>query len=62
MTQLQPTFTQQTAPSGALLDPTPIIKSESPAAVILAIAILMSMLISGITGLVRVLMMSRSFR
>jgi hypothetical protein len=53
---------QQVVPPTAPIDPALIAKSESPTAVILAIAILISMLISGITGLVGVIMMSRSFR
>ena len=53
MNQQQPTLTQQTTAQIAPIDPTPIIKSESTTAVILAIAILISILISGITGLVR---------
>ncbi|MEX0271883.1 hypothetical protein AB3R30_22425 [Leptolyngbyaceae cyanobacterium UHCC 1019] len=53
MNQQQPTLTQQTVLSIAPIDPKPIIQSESPTAVILAIAILISILISGITGLMR---------
>lgn len=58
----QPSLTHQATSQIAPIDPTPIIQSESPTAVILAIAILISMLIGGITGLVRVIMMTRSFR
>jgi hypothetical protein len=62
MNQQQSKLTQQIAPSIAPIDPTPIVQSESPTAVILAIAILISILISGITGLVRVIVMTRSCR
>jgi hypothetical protein len=62
MNQQQPALTHQATSQIAPIDPTPIIQSESPTAVILAIAILISMLIGGITGLVRVIMMTRSFR
>ncbi|GEM_PF-3713333 len=57
--QLQPTSTQQTVPPIVSLDPALIVKSDSPTAVILAIAILISMLIGGITGLARVMMRPR---
>jgi hypothetical protein len=44
------------------IDPKQIVEhGESPTSIILAIAILISMLIGGITGLVRVIMMTRSF-
>ncbi|MCL6436311.1 MAG: hypothetical protein K6T90_19295 [Leptolyngbyaceae cyanobacterium HOT.MB2.61] len=62
MNQQQPTLTHQATSPIAPIDPTPIIQSESPTAVILAIAILISILTSGITGLVRVIVMTRSFR
>jgi hypothetical protein len=62
MNQQQPTLNHQATSQIAPIDPTPIIQSESPTAVILAIAIFVSILISGITGLVRVIMMTRSFR
>jgi hypothetical protein len=62
MNQQQLTLTHQTASQIAPIDPTPIVQSESPTAVILAIAILLSILISGITGLVRVLVLTRSGR
>lgn len=62
MNQQQPTSTHQATSQIAPIDPTPIIQSESTTAVILAIAIFVSILISGITGLVRVIMMTRSFR
>lgn len=54
MNPQQPTLHQATSQI-ARIDPTPIIQSESPTAVILAIAILISILTSGITGLVRVM-------
>lgn len=62
MTQQQLTATQPATSSFAPIDPTPIIQSESPTAVILAITILISILVSGITGLVRVVMVTRSRR
>ena len=62
MNQQQPTLTHQTISPIAPIDPTPIVHSESPTAVILAIAILISILISGITGLVQVLVVTRSGR
>jgi len=62
MNQQQPVSTQQTVLPIAPIDPTSIIQSDSPTAVILAIAILISMLISGITGLVRVIVVTRSCR
>lgn len=62
MTQQQITSTQPTTSSIAPIDPTSIIQSESPTAVILAIAILISILVSGITRLVRVIMVTRSCR
>ncbi len=54
MTQ-QPTSTQATVSQITPIDPALIVKSESPTAIILAIALLISILVSGITGLVRVL-------
>lgn len=62
MNQQQPTSTQQIVPQIAPIDPTPIIESESPTAIILAIAILISMLVGSITGLVRVIVVTRSSR
>jgi hypothetical protein len=62
MNQQQPMSAQQNISQIAPIDPTPIIQSESPTAVILAIAILISILISGITGLVRVIVVTRSCR
>ncbi len=62
MNQQQPTLTHQATSQIASIDPTPIIQSESPTAVILAIAILISILTSGITGLVRVIVMTRPCR
>jgi hypothetical protein len=57
MPQTQQPTTQQTVPSIAPIDPQPIAQSESPAAVILAIAILISVVIGSITGLVQVIML-----
>lgn len=51
----QSTSTQQTVPSIAPIDPQLIAQSESPTAIILALAILISILIGSITGLVRVI-------
>ena len=58
MAQIQPTSNQTTVP----IDPTPIVQSDSPTAVIFAIAILISILVSGITGLVRVVMLAKASR
>ncbi len=46
----------------APIDPMPIVQSNSPTAVILAIAILISILVSSITGLVLAIVMTRSRR
>ncbi len=62
MNQQQSTLTHQSISQIAPIDPTPIIQSESPTAVILAIAILILILTSGITGLVRVIVVTRSRR
>ena len=63
MSQQQPTFTQQSVPLIAPIDPKPIVEQgESPTAIILAIAILISVLVSGITSLVGVVMVRRSLR
>jgi hypothetical protein len=59
MNQKQPTLTHQVTSPIAPIDPTVIVQSESPTAVILAIAILISILISGVTGLVWVIMVNR---
>lgn len=57
MSQNQLTTTSQTIQSIAPIDSKPIIEhGESPTAIILAIAILISILISSMTGLVRVIM------
>jgi len=53
MNQQQFISTQQTVPT---IDFTPIIKSESSTAVILACAILISILFRSVTGLVEVIM------
>jgi len=51
----QPTANQTISPF-APIDPTPIVEhGESPTAIILAIAILISILVGSITGLLRVL-------
>jgi hypothetical protein len=62
MNQQQTPLTHQTTSQITPIDPTPIVQSESPTAVILAIAILISILTTGITGLVRVIVMARSCR
>ena len=59
MNQQQITLTHQATSQIASIDPTPIIQSESPTAVILAIAILISILVNGITKLVRVIVVTR---
>lgn len=53
MNQQLSTSTEQTVP---MIDFTPIIKSESSTAVILACAILISILLRSVTGLVEVIM------
>jgi hypothetical protein len=62
MNQQQSTLTYPASSQIAPIDPTPIIQSESPTEVILAIAILISILVSGITGLVRVILVTKSCR
>jgi hypothetical protein len=62
MNQQQPMLTSQATSQIDPIDPTPIIQSESPTAVILAIAILISILVNGITKLVRVIVVTRSVR
>lgn len=58
----QPKLTHQAMSQIAPIDPPPIIQSESPTVLILAISILISILTSGITGLVRVIVITRSSR
>jgi hypothetical protein len=60
--QQQLTSTQQPPAQIAPIDSKPILQSESPTAIILAIAILLSLLITGITELVRVLEVRRTCR
>ncbi|MBD2325838.1 hypothetical protein [Alkalinema sp. FACHB-956] len=62
MNQQQPTSTHQATSQIAPIDPTPIAQSESPTAVILAIAILISTFTASLTGLVQVIMNARSYR
>jgi hypothetical protein len=62
MNQKHPTLTNQATSQIAPIDPTSIIQSESPTAVILAITILISILVNGITKLVRVIVVTRSVR
>jgi hypothetical protein len=59
MTSKQLTTSQQSVPSITSIDPTPIVQSDSPTAVILAIAILLSTLMNGVTQLVRTLPRSK---
>lgn len=62
----QPTSNQQTTASIAPIDPALLVKhgksEDSSVTVILAIAILISILITGITGLVRVIMLTKASR
>ncbi|PSB22589.1 hypothetical protein C7B76_03310 [filamentous cyanobacterium CCP2] len=58
MSQQQLVSTQQTAPH-ASIDPEPIAQSESPTAIILAIAILLSISIGSITQLVQVILTTK---
>lgn len=62
MPQQQLMIANQTPSQIAPVDPTPIIQSESPTAVILATAILISILVNSITRLVRVIMLTKSSR
>ena len=61
-TKFQPTSTQQVTPLIAPIDPVAISQSESPTAIILAIAILISILVSGITGLLRVIVVTKTLK
>jgi hypothetical protein len=57
--QRQTTSTQQTLQTNTPIDTAAIAKhGESPTSILLAIAILLSMLISSLTGLVRVILSS----
>lgn len=59
--QLQhPTSKQPPISLIAPIDPTPIIQSASPTAVILAIAILISILLGSITGLIQVILLVKT--
>jgi hypothetical protein len=58
--QVQPILTQQTPLTIAPIDPTPIVQSTSPTAVILAIAILISILLGSITGLIQVILLVKT--
>lgn len=62
MVQNQSSTTNQSALPVAPINPALIAQSESPTAVILAIAILISVLVGGITSLVRVVIVRRSLR
>lgn len=56
MSQQQPTFTQRSVPAIAPINPKPVVEQgESSTAIILAIAILISILVGSITELVRVI-------
>ncbi len=56
MNQQQLASTQQTVPPIAPIDPKTIAQSESPTAIILAVAILLSISIGSITQLVQVIL------
>jgi hypothetical protein len=62
MNQQQPTLTHQATSQIDSIDLAHVIHSESPTAVILAIAILISILVNSITKLVRVIVVTRSVR
>lgn len=62
MAQIQSITNQNTVPMPPIDTQQIVEHGESPTAIILAIAILSSTLISGITGLVRVILVTRSFR
>jgi hypothetical protein len=59
MNQQQLTSTQQTVPQIAPIDPQPIAQSETSTAIILAVAILLSISIGSITQLVQVILTAR---
>jgi hypothetical protein len=58
MSQIQPKHNPNTISSP--IDPTPIVQSASPTAVILAIAILISILLGSITGLIQVILLVKT--
>jgi hypothetical protein len=58
--QQQSISSQPSFPSVAPIDPKPIVHSESPTAVILAIAILISILLGSITALIQVILAKTS--
>jgi hypothetical protein len=55
-----PASKQPTIPPITPIDPTPIVQSASPTAVILAIAILISILLGSITGLIQVILLVKT--
>lgn len=59
MNQQQLTSTEQTVPQIAPIDPEPIAQSESPTAIILAVAILLSIALGSITQLVQVILTTK---
>jgi hypothetical protein len=58
MSQIQPKHNPNTISSP--IDPTPIVQSTSPTAVILAIAVLISILLGSITGLIQVILLVKT--
>jgi hypothetical protein len=54
--QQQSISNQPSFPSVAPIDPKPILQSESSTAIILAIAMLISILLASITGLIQVIL------
>jgi hypothetical protein len=58
MSQIQPKQNPNTISSP--IDPSPIVQSASPTAVILAIAILISILLGSITGLIQVILLVKT--
>jgi hypothetical protein len=63
MNQQQPTLTHQPASPITFIDLVPLIEhGESPTAIILAITILISISVSAITGLVRVIVVTKTSR
>ncbi len=59
MSQQQFTEPQQPTTPIAPIDPKPILQSESPTGIILAIAVLISILLSSVAGLVQVIMVAK---
>jgi succinate dehydrogenase hydrophobic anchor subunit len=56
-------LTNQTPSFGPPIDPTPLVEhGDSPAAIILSIAVFVSILVHGITGLVKIIVEARNSR